>query len=97
MKIVAVLYPGGEIAKNTPEILGSAENALGLTEFLKEKGHEYIVLTDKEAELDKHISNTDVLITTPFWPAYVTKERISKAQNLKLILTAGVGSDHIDL
>ncbi len=76
MKIVAVLYPGGEIAKNTPEILGSAENALGLTEFLKEKGLEYIVLTDKEAEFDKHISNKDILITTPFWPAYVTKERI---------------------
>jgi len=97
MKIVAVLYPGGDIAKNTPEILGSAENALGLTEFLQEKGHDYVVLTDKEAELDKHISNTNILITTPFWPAYVTKERISKAQNLKLILTAGVGSDHIDL
>jgi formate dehydrogenase len=76
MKIVAVFYPRGKIAKNTPEILGSAENALGLTEFLKEKGLEYIVLTDKEAELDKHISNTDILITTPFWPAYVTKERI---------------------
>jgi formate dehydrogenase len=36
MKIVAVLYPGGEIAKRTPAILGSAENALGLTDFLKE-------------------------------------------------------------
>ena len=97
MKIVAVLYPGGEIAKRTPAILGSAENALGLTNFLKDKGHEFIVLTDKEEELDKHISTTDILITTPFWPAYVTKERISKASNLKLILTAGVGSDHIDL
>ena len=97
MKIVAILYPGGEIAKRTPEILGSAENALGLTDFLKDQGHEFVVLTDKEAELDKHISTTDILITTPFWPAYVTKERISKAPNLKLIITAGVGSDHIDL
>jgi formate dehydrogenase len=97
MKIVAVLYPGGEVAKRTPEILGSAENALGLTDFLKDQGHEFIVLTDKEAEIDKHIPTTDILITTPFWPAYVTRERISKASNLKLILTAGVGSDHIDL
>ena len=97
MKIVAVLYPGGEIAKRTPAILGSAENALGLTDFLKDKGHEFIVLSDKEEELDKHIPTMDILITTPFWPAYVTKERISKASNLKLILTAGVGSDHIDL
>lgn len=60
-----MLYPGGEIAKRTPAILGSAENALGLTDFLKDKGHEFIVLTDKEEELDKHISNTDILITTP--------------------------------
>lgn len=97
MKIVAVLYPGGEVAKRTPEILGSAENALGLIDYLKEKEHDFVVLTDKEADLDIHLPTTDILITTPFWPAYVTKERISKAPNLKLILTAGVGSDHIDL
>lgn len=34
---------------------------------------------------------------TSFWPAYLTKERISQAPNLKLILTAGLSSDHIDL
>ncbi|MGB7960184.1 MAG: NAD-dependent formate dehydrogenase [Nitrososphaeraceae archaeon] len=97
MKIVAVLYSGGEIAKRTPALLGSAENALGLREFLAGKGHEFVVITDKEAELDKHLTTTDVIITTPFWPAYLTKERISQAPNLKLILTAGIGSDHIDL
>lgn len=47
MKIVAVLYPGGEIAKNTPELLGCAENALGLRDFLKGQGHEFVALTDK--------------------------------------------------
>ena len=97
MKIVAVLYPGGEIAKKTPELLGCAENALGLTDFLRSQGHEFVVLTDKEAELDKHLPTTDILITTPFWPAYVTKERISKASRLQVVLTAGIGSDHIDL
>lgn len=97
MKIVAVLYSGGEIAKRTPTLLGSAENALGLREFFAGKGHELIVLTDKETELDKHLPSTDIIITTPFWPAYLTKERISHAPNLKLILTAGIGSDHIDL
>jgi formate dehydrogenase len=97
MKIVAVLYSGGEIAKMTPTLLGSAENALGLREFLAGKGQEFIVLTDKEAELDKHLPSTDIIITTPFWPAYLTRERISHAPNLKLILTAGIGSDHIDL
>jgi formate dehydrogenase len=39
----------------------------------------------------------DILITTPFHPAYMTPERLRKAEKLKLILTAGVGSDHIDL
>ena len=97
MKIVAVLYSGGDIAKRTPTLLGSAENALGLREFLAGKGHELIVLTDKETDLDKHLPSTDIIITTPFWPAYLTKERISHAPNLKLILTAGIGSDHIDL
>jgi formate dehydrogenase len=54
-------------------------------------------LTDREVGLDRHIATADILITTPFWPAYVTKERISKAPRLQLILTAGIGSDHIDL
>jgi formate dehydrogenase len=97
VKTVAVLYPGGEIARKTPELLGCAENALGLTDFLKSQGHEFVVLTDKETELDKQLPTTDVLITTPFWPAYVTKERISNAPKLKLAITAGVGSDHVDL
>ncbi len=39
----------------------------------------------------------DVLITTPFHPAYMTAERLNKAKKLKLIVTAGVGSDHVDL
>jgi formate dehydrogenase len=67
-----------------------------LRDFLDRLGHELVVLTDKESELDRHLPSTDVLIPTPFWPAYVTKERISNASNLSLILTAGLGSDHID-
>src|SRR5262249_53374178 len=86
MKIVAVLYPGGEIARKTPALLGCAENALGLTNFLESQGHEFVVLTDKEVELDKHLATADILITTPFWPAYVTKERISKAPKLSSFL-----------
>ena len=30
-------------------------------------------------------------------PAYLTAERIAKAPNLKLAMTAGIGSDHVDL
>ncbi len=39
MKVVAVLYPGGSAAEETPEILGCAENALGLREMVEAKGH----------------------------------------------------------
>ena len=84
-------------AKNNPDLLGCAENALGLKDFLGKNGHELVVLTDQEHESDKHLPTTDVVITTPFWPAYITKERLTKAPKLRLILTAGVGSDHIDL
>ena len=37
------------------------------------------------------------MISQPFWPAYLTAERIAKAPNLKLAVTAGIGSDHVDL
>lgn len=119
MKIVAVLYPGGEIAKEEPRMLGRSlsaiaggrikctdgvcigcvENELGLREWLESQGHTYIVTDDKEApcELDKHLPDTDILITTPFHPAYIGKERFDVAKKLKLAVTAGVGSDHISL
>ncbi len=64
------------------------------------QGHEYIVTDDKEgedSELEKHLEDANILISTPFHPAYLTKERIKKAKNLKLSITAGVGSDHVDL
>lgn len=60
MKVVAVLYSGGEIAQR-PQHLGSSENAPGLREFLAGKGPEFVVLTNKEAELDKHLPSTDII------------------------------------
>ena len=97
MKIVAVLYPGGPAAEETPELLGCAENALGLRQWVESQGHELVAISDTESGLEGHLANTDVLIATPFWPAYITKERIQMAPKLKLLLTAGVGSDHFDL
>lgn len=97
MKIVAVLYPGGAAAAETPELLGCAENALGLRDWLEGAGHELVALTDAGSGLDSHLPTADVLIATPFWPAYISRERIEAAPNLKLLLTAGVGSDHFDL
>ena len=111
------------------------------------QGHEYVVVSDKdgpESEFEKEIQDADVMISTPFHPAYLTKcdsprchtfaslllelcssalqqpcfvrgwpcsclqlqllealplcrERLEKAKNLKLAITAGIGSDHVDL
>ena len=97
MKVVAVLYPGGAAAAETPELLGCAENALGLRDWLESHGHELVATTDAGAELDSELPTADVLIATPFWPAYISRERIQNAPNLRLLLTAGVGSDHFDL
>jgi formate dehydrogenase len=97
MKVVAVLYPGGKAGQENPEVLGCVENALGLRPFLEGAGHELVAISDKEKGLDEQLPTTDILVTTPFWPAYVTRERIARAPRLQLILTAGVGSDHVDL
>ncbi|XP_011098484.1 formate dehydrogenase, mitochondrial [Sesamum indicum] len=99
-KIVGVFYKANEYASMNPNFVGCVENALGIREWLESNGHQYIVTSDKEGpdcELEKHLPDLHVLITTPFHPAYVTAERIKKAKNLKLLLTAGIGSDHIDL
>lgn len=99
-KIVGVFYKANEYASMNPDFVGCVENALGIREWLESQGHQYIVTPDKDGpdcELDKHIPDLHVLISTPFHPAYVTAERIKKAKNLQLLLTAGIGSDHIDL
>ncbi|CAN6221384.1 unnamed protein product [Urochloa humidicola] len=99
-KIVGVFYKAGEYADKNPNFVGCVEGALGIRNWLESQGHHYIVTDDKEGpncELEKHIEDMHVLITTPFHPAYVTAERIKRAKNLELLLTAGIGSDHIDL
>lgn len=81
-------------------LLGSVSGALGLRNFLQEAGHELVVTSDKDgsdSEFDRHLSDAEIVISQPFWPAYLTAERIKKAKNLKLAITAGIGSDHVDL
>lgn len=41
--------------------------------------------------------DADVVISQPFYPAYITRSRIESAPNLKMAITAGIGSDHVDL
>ena len=100
-------YPGGQTTPTperldfTPgELLGSVSGALGLRTFLEEGGHRLLVTSDKDgpdSEFERMLPEADVVISQPFWPAYLTAERIAKAPNLKLALTAGIGSDHVDL
>jgi formate dehydrogenase len=82
------------------ELLGCVSGELKLRKFLEDRGHTFLVTSDKEGPdsvLDKELHDADVVISQPFWPAYLTAERIAKAPNLKLAITAGIGSDHVDL
>lgn len=100
MKFVIVLYDANEHAKDEPKLYGCTENALGIKDELEKQGHEVIVTSDKEgenSEFEKNLPDADIVITTPFHPAYLTAKRIDIAKKLKLIIVAGVGSDHIDL
>jgi formate dehydrogenase len=59
-----------------------------------------VVTSDKDGEnctVDREIVDAHYIISQPFWPAYVTAERMAKAKNLKACITAGIGSDHVDL
>jgi len=82
------------------ELLGCVSGELGLRKFLEERGHTLVVTSDKDGDNSiaaKEIVDADVVISQPFWPFYLTRELIGKARNLKLAITAGIGSDHVDL
>jgi formate dehydrogenase len=81
-------------------LLGSVSGELGLRKFLEDAGHTLVVTADKDgadSTLDRELVDADIVISQPFWPAYMTAERIARAKNLKMIVTAGIGSDHTDL
>ena len=82
------------------ELLGSVSGGLGLRTFLEDRGHRLIVTADKDgpdSAFERELGEAEIVISQPFWPAYLTAERIAKAPNLKLAITAGIGSDHVDL
>jgi len=82
------------------QLLGCVSGELGLRKFLESNGHKLVVTNSKDGEgceADKHIVDADIVISQPFFPYYLTKERIAKAKNLKMAITAGIGSDHVDL
>lgn len=100
-------YPGGQTLPTpsaidfTPgTLLGSVSGELGLRAYLEGLGHELVVTSDKDgenSEFDRHLADAEIVISQPFWPGYLTAERIARAPRLKLALTAGIGSDHVDL
>lgn len=100
-KVLLVLYDGGEHAKQEERLLGCAENELGIRSLVESYGYELLTTTDKDPEpestVDRELKDAEIIITTPFFPAYVTRTRIQNAPKLKMCITAGVGSDHIDL
>src|SRR6188768_2144547 len=100
-------YPNGQ-SLPTPksidfkpgQLLGSVSGELGLRKFLESQGHTFVVTSDKDGPksvFEKELADADIVISQPFWPAYLTAERIAKAPNLKMSITAGIGSDHVDL
>jgi len=100
-------YPDGQTLP-TPKaidfkpgaLLGSVSGELGLRKWLEREGHTLVVTSDKDgadSRLDQELHDAEIVISQPFWPAYMTAERIAKAPKLKVIVTAGIGSDHTDL
>lgn len=100
-------YPDGQSVP-TPKgidfkpgtLLGSVSGELGLRKFVESQGHKLVVTADKDgpgSAFERGLPEAEVVISQPFWPAYLTAERIAKAKKLKLAITAGIGSDHVDL
>lgn len=100
-------YPDGQ-SLPTPKgvdfkpgtLLGSVSGELGLRRYLESRGHTLIVTSDKEgvnSVFERELGDADIVISQPFWPAYLTPERLKKAKKLKMAITAGIGSDHVAL
>jgi len=101
------IYPSGQSLPTprggdfTPgHLLGSVTGELGLRAFLESLGHELVITSDKDGDdsvFSRELEDADIIISQPFWPAYLTRDRIARAKKLKLAITAGIGSDHVDL
>ena len=83
-------YPDGQVAP-TPravdfipgQLLGSVSGGLGLKAWLEAQGHRYVVTSSKdgpESVFEKELPDADIVISQPFWPAYMSEERFEKAR-----------------
>jgi len=100
-------YPDGTTVPNPKaidfkpgELLGCVSGELGLRKFLEDAGHSLVVTSSKDGlgnVADKELIDADIVISQPFFPYYLTREKMESAKNLKMAITAGIGSDHVDL
>ncbi len=99
-------YPDGQTLPTpsavdfTPgELLGSVSGELGLRRYLEDLGHELVVTSDKDGEnsvFDQHLPDAEIVISQLL--AGLSHCRADcPAPKLKLAITAGIGSDHVDL
>ena len=82
------------------DLLGCVSGELGLRKFLESNGHKLVVTSDKDGDgctADKELVDSDVVISQPFFPYYLTRKKMDSAPKLKMAITAGIGSDHVDL
>ena len=82
------------------ELLGCVSGELGLRKFLEDAGHTLVVTSDKDGDgcqADRELVDADIVISQPFFTYYLTREKMETAPNLKMAITAGIGSDHVDL
>jgi formate dehydrogenase len=82
MKVVAVLPPSEQV-----------QAQIGMVRALFQ-GHS-VELATNAAELEPHLPDVEVLISTAFTP--VTRAMLERAPRLRFIQVAGVGTDHVAL
>jgi formate dehydrogenase len=83
----------GRIDFEPGELLGSVSGELGLRRFLEERGHEFVVTSDKDRPdsiFERELPDAEIVTSQPFWPAYLTDGRIAKSPELKLAVTAAI-------
>ena len=52
VKVLLVLYDGGQHAKDVPELLGTTENELGIRKWLEDQGHTLVTTSGNALIVD---------------------------------------------
>lgn len=82
------------------DLVGCVSGELGLRGFLEAAGHSLVVTDDTDGVgsfFDCELHDADFIVTPPNCSAYLDRRRLQLARQLKAVITAGVGSDHVDL